>query len=241
MSTAVAPPPPARAKSKQVTRRPAEGEPVAPAPPPSLTGAAWWDSIGRVPLDRVLFDPPPGTATVDDVLNSYRRGHKLVELVNGTLVEKAMGYFESAVAVNVVTLLVNWAKPGRLGVVSGADGTLRMLMGNVRIPDVAFIRREDLPEGGLRRDDPIPRLVPTLAVEVLSASNTPAEIALKLRDYFASGTRAAWVFDPAGRTARVHDSPDALDRFRQLTAADTLDGGDALPGFAAKVGELFDV
>ena len=49
------------------------------------------------------------------------------------------------------------------------------------------------------------------------------------------------MFDPAGRTVRVHDSPDAPDRFRQLTAADTLDGGDALPGFAAKVGELFDV
>ena len=34
---------------------------------------------------------------------------------------------------------------------------------------------------------------------------------------------------------------DAAERFRQLTADDTLDGGDLLPGFAVRVGELFDV
>ena len=240
MSTAVAPPPPTRPKPKKSARR-------APAPPPSSpparwrTAADWWESLGRVPLERIIFAPTPGTATAEDVLRLNGEGYKFVELVNGTLVEKTLGYFESLLAISIATELRIWAKPQRRGAVSGPDGTLRLRLGNIRIPDVAFVRREDLPEGGARRDDPIPELVPTLIVEVVSASNTAQEIADRLRDHFANGTRLAWVFDPAGRTVRVHDSPDAPDRFRQLTAADTLDGGDALPGFAANVGELFEV
>jgi Uma2 family endonuclease len=73
-------------------------------------------------------------------------------------------------------------------------------------------------------------------VEVLSKGNTPKEIQRKLKEYFLAGTRLVWVVDPRQRHVRVYTAPD---RFVVLTEADTLDGGDVLPGFQLPLRELF--
>ena len=41
-----------------------------------------------------------------------------------------------------------------------------------------------------------------VAVEVISKSNPKAEIARKMTEYLAAGTRLMWVVDPKTRTAR---------------------------------------
>ena len=79
---------------------------------------------------------------------------------------------------------------------------LRMLGGNVRVPDVAFISWDQLP-GRRIPDEPIFNVSPVLAVEVLSPGNTRREMRLKREEYFASGTRLVWEIDPPGRTIRV--------------------------------------
>jgi len=215
-----------------------------PIPPPATTvprfktGEEWHRSLGGVPLGRIVFDPPPGTATLSDVIRLVDGDHKrAVELVNGTLVEKPVGLRESIIAGIVLTLLNEAVRPKRLGLVSGEAGMIRMLMGNVRMPDVAYFRREDLP-GGKLPPEPAPRLAPALAVEVLSENNTDEEMRIKVHEYFQSGIRVVWMLDPDTQTLRIYDAPD---RFRQLTADDTLDLGELLPGFTARVGELFEV
>ncbi len=54
--------------------------------------------LGNIPLERICFTPPPGTATERDLLAAMRRSDRLYELVDGTLVEKAMGLSESMIA-----------------------------------------------------------------------------------------------------------------------------------------------
>jgi Uma2 family endonuclease len=214
--------------------------PLAQLGPPAAvarTAAEWLRSLGDVPLHRILIHPPPGTATADDVIRLSHRENRGVELVNGTLVEKPVALRESVIASRVIRRLGNVVEPANLGLVSGEQGMIRMLMGNIRMPDVAFFRRDDLP-GGTLPDEAAPRLAPALAVEVLSPSNTDAEMKIKLREYFENGVKVVWMLDPPTRTVRVHDAPD---RFRQLAPDDALDGGDLLPGFSVRVGELFDV
>ena len=212
--------------------------PPAPPGPRFRTADEWLRSLGNVPLNRIILDPPPGTATVQDVIRLVDGDEKRgVELVNGTLVEKPVRLRESVIASRVIRRLGNVVEPNRLGLVSGEQGMIRMLMGNVRMPDVAYFRREDLP-GGQLPPKPAPQLAPALAVEVLSAGNTDEEMRIKVREYFQSGVRIVWMLDPETQTLRVYDAPE---RFRQLTRDDVLDGGDVLPGFACRVGELFDV
>jgi len=191
--------------------------------------------LGGVPLDRIRFHPPPGTATERDVLEAEQRDNRLCELVDGVLVEKVMGYREAILAGALVRLLANFVVPRNLGHVAGADGMLRLFPGLVRIPDVAFASWDCFPEGRLP-DDPIPDLAPDLVVEVLSRSNTPREMRRKLREYFAAGVRLAWMVDLEQRTVTVHTGVEACAVFDE---ASCLDGGNVLPGFVLPLRDLF--
>lgn len=115
------------------------------------------------------------------------------------------------------------------------DAWLRLAPGLVRIPDVSFVSFERLPERKVPRE-PIARLVPDLAVEVLSASNTHQEMERKLRDYFTAGVRLVWFVDPPARTVTVFTAPE---QSRLLHESDVLDGGEVLPGFTLPLVELF--
>jgi len=196
-------------------------------------GAEWLAALGGIPLDRVIFDPPPSTATEADLLRLLDRDKRLCELVSGTLVEKAMGYWEAVIAITVASILRGFVNPRRLGQVSGADGTMRMKAGNVRMPDVGFTAKERLPTTRVA----IPSLSPDLAVEVLSEGNTAAEIKQKLVEYFESGTRLAWVIDPVSRTIAVYLQPGVARLYQE---SESLTGEPVLAGLAFAVAEVFE-
>lgn len=204
--------------------------------PPIHTIADLLDRLGGVSADRVRYFPLPGTATEQDVIDIEARENKLCELVDGTLVEKPLGYEESLLAMEIGLVLSQFVKPRRLGWVNGPDGIMRVVRDQLRLPDVAFISRTRAP-GGRRPTGPIADLSPDLAVEVLSRSNTLAEMSRKLSDYFAGGTLLVWVVDPDARTISVFTSPDTPDRV--LRVGDVLDGGDVLPGFAVELEAIF--
>jgi Uma2 family endonuclease len=204
-------------------------------PPRINTLADLLDRLGGVPLDRIRFHPSPGMATIQDVIDIEEREGKLCELVKGVLVEKTMGFEESVLAVLLGGLLNAFVIPRNLGVVTGEAGTMEIMADLVRIPDVAFTNWNRIP-GRRRPSAPIPRLAPNLAVEVLSRSNTPGEMAVKLQEYFAAGVELVWEIDPRARTVVVST---AATQSTTLTEADTLDGGTVLPGFALPLQQLF--
>ncbi len=191
--------------------------------------------FGPIPFSRIRQNPPPGTATEDDVLRLNDHEDRLCELVDGILVEKTVGFEESWLAVRLVVLLSLFVDPRNLGLVTGTDGMYRLCLGLVRIPDVAFVSWDRLPAGELP-EEPIPNLVPELVVEVISRSNTRKEMDEKLREYFEKGVRLVWLVRPRSRVVDVYT---AADQFTRLTASATLDGGVVLPGFSIIVSDLF--
>ncbi len=204
-------------------------------PRPIDTLADLLERLGGIAPDRVRFHPPPGTATEQDVIDIERRENRLCELVDGVLVEKAMGYRESLLAGALLAFLREFVVPRNLGLVTGADGLMRLFSGLVRIPDVAFASWDRLPKQRVPTD-PIPDLVPDLAVEVLSRANTPEEMRRKRLEYFGSGVRLVWLVNPDARTATVFTAPEES---RELREDQVLDGGDVLPGFHLELRELF--
>jgi Uma2 family endonuclease len=180
--------------------------------------------------------PAPGTATEKDVLEVERQTGCPCELIDGTLVEKAMGYYESFLAVEVIFSLRTFLEKHDLGIVLGADGTLQVLPAQVRVPDACFIAWERFPHRHLP-SEPIPSLVPDLAIEVLSASNTEAEMQRKLQDYFTAGVKLVWYIDPQTRSAKSYT---AENQFVTVDDSGSLCGGDVLPGFQLPLKALFD-
>jgi Uma2 family endonuclease len=191
--------------------------------------------FGGIPPERICFSPLPGTATEKDLLRLMARTDKLYELIDGTLVEKAMGYGEGGLALDIAFLLRLYLNEHDLGDLVGADSTMRILPAKVRMPDVSFVRWAKLPNRE-RPTEAIPSLVPDLAIEVLSESNTKGEMERKRKEFFFAGTQLVWQVDPRARTVEVFTSPDESVT---LTEADTLDGGDVLPGLRLPVREVF--
>ena len=144
--------------------------PVAPVPtqpsayPMEWTLADLQERLGGIPAERIHLYPWPGLATENDVLEIHARTGLLCELVDGILVEKPMGFYESAVAAVIIHFLRTYLKSRNLGIVGGEAGMLKILQGRIRIPDVSFIRWDRLPDDRV----PVPPVSPDLAVEVLS-------------------------------------------------------------------------
>ena len=210
---------------------------IRQTPRKNWTVADLYRRFGPISFERIRQNPPPGCGTVDDVVRLNDHEDRLYELVDGILVEKTVGFEESRIGMKIGRLLGNFVDPRNLGVVLGADGTIQLDLNLVRIPDALFISWERLPGGEVPRE-PVPLLVPDLAVEVISRSNTRKEMEEKLREYFEKGVRLVWFVRPKSRVVDVYTAPD---QFTRLTVSMRLDGGDVLPGFSVMVGELFEV
>jgi Uma2 family endonuclease len=209
--------------------------PVTAAPAPK-TLADVLHQIGDVSPERIPASPAPGTATEEDVIAAMDGPEKrLYELVDGVLVEKIMATKEGILASLIAHFLWTFVAEERLGVVSGADGPVKLHLALVRIPDVWFASWDRFPGGEASEERVIP-VVPDLAVEVLSPGNTKAEMDRKLHDYFKAGVRLAWWVQPKTQTATVYTSPT---KSRRVGKEQALDGGDVLPGFRLPLKELF--
>lgn len=206
-------------------------------PKKPLTLVDLMERFGPMPSWRIRTVPAPGTATEKDVVRIHEHEDRLCELVDGILVEKDVGYEESLLAGLLLTILNNFVLPRRLGLVAGEAGMMNLGMRRIRIPDVSYVSRKRLP-GGRTPKEPIPQLVPNLAVEVLSRGNTAQEMRQKLQEYFKAGVELVWYVNPRNRTVEVFI---ALDESTVLTEKQTLNGGSVLPGFKLKLRDLFAI
>ena len=191
--------------------------------------------FGDMPAQRIRLDRYP--ATEDDVAGVRNAERRMCELIDGMLLEKDIGFQESVIAGKIHRRIGNFVEDRRLGVVTVPDGMMRLAPGLIRIPDVAFVRKTQFPDGRVG-PTAIPDIHPDLAVEVISSSNTVEEMDEKLRDYFASGTELVWYVEPDTRSVLVFTDPDRANA-KRVSVADTLDGGAVLPGFFLPVAALF--
>lgn len=209
-------------------------EPPARLETPTLQDLV--DRLGGIPLSPILARPAPGTATEADLLAVNARKLHLCELVDGVLVEKAMGLRESILALVIAGLLGELVRSRNLGLVAGEAGTLKLLGGLIRLPDVAFIPWSRIP-GGRVPVEPVPQLAPELAIEVLSKGNTKAEMRRKRGEYFEAVVDVVWEVDPTKRVIHVyHKGQDKPEAFNQ---SQTIECGSTLAGFRLVLAELF--
>jgi len=188
--------------------------------------------VGNVPLSRIRSFPPPGKSREADAL----RGERVCELVDGILVEKPAGFYESTLAGLLLTAINNYLEKRPLGIATGEKGPLWILPRRMRMPDVAFVRWEKFPSRRIPRKK-TPRRAPDLAVEILSPGNTKAEMELKLQEYFRAGVRLVWYVDAKTQTARIFTSPTDV---ALIDCHGILDGRDVLPGFQLRLKDWFD-
>ena len=163
----------------------------------------------------------------------------LYEVVDNQVVELApMGAYEVWIATLLVARLATFAGQHQLGrAVQEMLFDLTAATGRKRRPDVAFVSFDRWPPH--RR---IPRteaweVVPNLAVEVVSSTDTGDLIVDKIAEYFRAGVERVWVVFPSQEQVYTYDSPTSV---RILARTDELSGDPVLPHFRLPLVELFE-
>jgi Uma2 family endonuclease len=161
------------------------------------------------------------------------------ELVEGELRQMSpAGHDHGRIAMELAAPLGSFVKGKGLGRVYAAETGFKLKSNpdTVRAPDIAFVRLERVREAG--RSQGFWQGAPDLAVEVVSPSETFAEVEEKVQSWLMAGTRLVWVVSPKLFTVTVYRS---LSGPVTLTERDTLDGEDVVPGFRYPIAELFVV
>lgn len=177
--------------------------------------------------------------TADELWELPEVPGKIFELVDGEVIEvTGAGALHMRIVTRLFKTLDAFVEQHNLGIVTG-DGLAYVLRRDpdvVRVPDVSFVALEHLPAGDVPEgfwEGP-----PTLAVEVVSPNDRANDIHAKVQHYLEAGTWRVWVLWPQQRSLTVY-LPD--EGARELGPDARLDGGDVLPGFSVRVGDLFEI
>jgi len=180
-------------------------------------------------------DMTPPLMTAEELLYT-NVPNKRTELVRGRLiVHEPPGGLHGSVTASLGARLWSHVDLTGAGVVFVGDTgfTLSRSPDTVRGPDVAFVRKDQLPSG------PVPstylEFAPDLVVEVLSPNDRPGEVLAKVGDWLDAGARLVWVIDPERRVARVYRA-DGTEQV--LKETDQLIGEDVLPGFGCALASV---
>jgi len=185
---------------------------------------------GRI---RMSLMKTPRPATVEDLVRMPEDGYKY-ELVDGAIEVSPGGMRHAKVGGKIFYLLKRTADRTGEGEVYGPDVGLTLPNGNVRSPDVCYVRREKLPGG--ESPEGFGEVVPDLVVEVLSPGDRMRQVAGKIGEFLDAGTPLVWLVDPKSRTVTIYRS---LSDTKHLTENDTIDAEPVLPGFSVRVSEFF--
>jgi Uma2 family endonuclease len=159
---------------------------------------------------------------------------KRYELDEGELIEtEKPAYWHNRVSGNLLFELDRYLRNDRLGEVLISENVYALFPNTRRSPDVAVVlgdRHEEL------RDAKVIPIIPEIAAEVLSPSETPRMIPPQAQAVLRRRVKEVWLIDPDSREVEIWTGPTLPDR--ALTAGEAL-VSPLLPGFALPLADLF--
>lgn len=159
------------------------------------------------------------------------------EIVDGVEVEKPMSLLSQMVGFKLGTRVEMHLLSGEADGYASTEPRVVCFdwdPGLRRIPDFAYWRRDQYPDGIPPRGDAT--VAPAWVVEVVSPGDEIEYYDLKVADYFRAGVELVWTVHPATRTVHTQ-RPDGTARVYR--AADAITADPVLPGFSARVGDFF--
>jgi len=183
---------------------------------------------------------PTTSGEVPDALPEYPliSSDLLYEVINGEIVEKTVGVEQAEIAGILMRILSHFVWENRLGrVIPEMVFRINVQRNLQRRPDLAYVSdarypfRKRAPKGGAWS------VVPDLAVEVVSPTNSAYEMQEKVQHYFAAGVVEMWIIYPNVRLLHRYTSPT---RIQVVQSGEELDGGALFPGFRMPLSELFE-
>jgi Uma2 family endonuclease len=162
----------------------------------------------------------------------------LYEVVDGKIVEKILGVFEADIATLLIRFLAPFVAAHRLGRVLGETiFRIDQAKSLQRRPDVAFVSDARWPAHRKPPKVAVWDMVPDLAIEIVSPSNTADHVQEKIHEYFTAGVSRVWVVYPGQQEVYVYATATQV---QIVPLGQDLDGGELVPGFRLPLTALFE-
>ena len=179
--------------------------------------------------------------TADEFFDFCDRNDGRYELVDGKVIELAPANEQHGnAAFNIAGSFYVYSRQSGTGIGGVETGyRVRQDPDTVRGPDVSFNLHSRAEEEQL-----LPRFIPgapDIAVEVVSPSNTAAQVQRKVAEYLAAGAQRVWVVHTATRRnprrVLVHRADGATITY---AGDDVITDEELLPGFSLPLSDIFD-
>jgi Uma2 family endonuclease len=174
--------------------------------------------------------------TAADLLRLPADGRRY-ELIRGELRQMTpAGSMHGRLVMRIAARLFHHVEAHNLGTVYAAETGFQLAQDpdTVRAPDVAFVSRQRL--RSVEETEGYWPGAPDVAVEVISPSDRYTDVQDKVVDWLEAGSRMVIVVNPRQRVVTVYHSRTDIV---MLTEADTLAGGDVIPGWQLPINEIF--
>src|SRR5437764_14583170 len=154
-------------------------------------------TLVAMPAERAYVPAmPPAAPLTAEALLALPIPDKRVELVRGVLiVREPAGYAHGRVAMNLAVQLATHVESAAAGQVFAVETGFTLARGpdTVRAPDIAFVRRDRLPDPATQG---FPDLAPDLVVQPLSPDDPPGDLLPEAPDWLSAGTSPVCALDP---------------------------------------------
>jgi Uma2 family endonuclease len=184
-------------------------------------------------MNTAVLEQPASSSTIVSVGDD-----ELYEIIDGKRVRTPpMGVFAVWTAFRLARFLANFAEENLGRAITEALFHLPAPINRDRRPDVALVSYERW-----GKDRPLPAtdnawdVVPNLATEVVSPTDSVEELEQKIAEYFRADVQLVWVVHPTRSKVHVYQSPTQIT---VLSKNDVLDGGTVVPGFKLALAQLF--
>ena len=116
-----------------------------------------------------------------------------------------------------------------------SSGGFRLPDGSTLSPDASYLSEErlkGLPKGALRS---FPRVCPDFVIELLSESDSLAQLQVKMEDWIANGAQLGWLIDPYKQQVFVYHEGRLLEQF----TGNQISGEGSVQGFTLKLDRVW--
>ena len=193
---------------------------------------------GRAVADRDGYTVAMGDARIllsaEEFDNYPFEEDKRYELDEGELIEMTRpAYKHNRILQKLLVKLVQYLEQNPIGEALISENLYALSPSTRRSPDVAVILGDHKAE---LWEAKVIHLIPDIAAEVLSPSETPSMVHRKMGQYFKAGVKEVWLIQPEDRTVEIWTGPTLPEQ--ALTASDSITSA-LLPGFTLALPELF--
>ena len=130
--------------------------------------------------------------------------------------------------VDLAADFVIWARAAATGKVFGPSAGFTLPSGAMRLPDVSWVRQEQLDRLTPEQWASFAPLCPDFVLELRSRTDRLPKLKEKMAEYLANGARLGWLIDPLEKQVFVYRPDAPVEHLKELA---TLSGEPVLAGF----------